>query len=184
MTICNAFAIDELQLRIIYSIIVAGKSASFAKKAIHRLFPVETGETPFEVIRSFVRSGHLRSHLESSRTGNYTKIERALEELSTSEIDLATCTVDELEAVHGIGPKTARFFILWTRPDSRYAALDVHILRWLRKQGYDVPKSTPSGKKYAEIEKLFLSLADRIGMKPSELDAKIWADSSQKRRTT
>lgn len=164
----------ELQYRICYAIVVAGKSADFARKALTRLFPAEFNETPFETIKAFIDTGHLCVHLESARTGNYKKIERAFVELATSNIDLRTCSVEQLEAIHGIGPKTARFFILWTRPGVRYAALDVHILRWLRAQGYDAPRSTPSGRKYVLLEKVFLKEADARGLTPGELDAQIW----------
>jgi thermostable 8-oxoguanine DNA glycosylase len=76
--------------------------------------------------------------------------------------------------IHGIGPKTSRFFILWTRPHERYAALDVHILRWLRGLGHNAPRSTPNGRKYGELEKIFLSEADKRGLSPGELDAQVW----------
>ena len=171
----------ELEYRICYAIIVAGKSAKFATSAVERLFPVDRNETPFEVIRDFVHCGHLRSHLEECRTGNYTKIERAFCALAIRSPNLRTCTAQDLEIIHGIGPKTSRFFILWTRPDARYAALDVHVLRWLKGLGYDAPRSTPSGKKYAELEMAFLSEADKRGILPSALDAQIWEAASASR---
>ena len=85
---------------------------------------------------------------------------------------------EELEEIHGIGPKTSRFFIMWTRPGANYAALDTHILKWLALRGHKVPKSTPSGKKYKEIEKIFLREAAELGMSPQELDTIIWKSFS------
>ena len=157
----------ELQARAIYSLIVAGKSAKFGM--------------PFDIIRRLSKEkGSLRFWLEMARTGNYRKLTKALPALAESGVNLRTCGPEELERLHGWGPKSARFFIIWTRPESRYAALDVHVLRWMRKRGYDAPKSTPQNpKKYARLEKALLEEADRRGMTPRELDSMIW-DAAQK----
>lgn len=171
----------ELQLRILFAITVAGKSAKHAEGAIKRLF----GALPFpmEAIETWIETGQLEKRLRDARTGNYGKLTKAFSELApkvnSGEIDLRTCSVDDLEQIHGIGPKTSRFFITWTRPNARHAVLDVHILRWLSKRGHDVPAATPaSRKRYAEIERLFLRLADELGTSPRELDAAIWAAGS------
>lgn len=174
------FGEKELQYRIIYAIIVAGKNAKFAEAATKRLFPALSDQQyPFDIVRNWVVSDQLENNLRDARTGNYSKIKKALECLVDLDIDLATCTPIELEQVPGIGPKTSRFFVLWTRPDARCAALDVHVLRWLRGLGYDVPKVTPSGKKYAKIEQLFLREADRMNLTPRELDERIWKAGAQ-----
>jgi hypothetical protein len=165
---------SELQCRLIYAIIVAGKSARFAENAIRKLFS-EHDESPFKLIRTWWDRHTLESHLRMAKTGNYGKLVKALPALAWSDIDLRTCTPADLEIVHGIGPKTSRFFILWTRPDARYAALDVHILRWLGKKGYKVPKNTPqSTKAYAVLEKAFLDEAEKLGLSPAELDKQVW----------
>lgn len=88
-------------------------------------------------------------------------------------------TVDELEACYGIGPKTARFFLFTAVPGARYAALDTHILKWLAKLGYAVPKATPSGKNYQRIEEYFLFEADERNMTPAELDIAVWTAYNQ-----
>jgi endonuclease III len=176
----------ELEHRLVYSLIVAGKSAAFTDAAMKRLADAfwslldPAPATHFEAVR---RSRKLKNGdstilglaLHKARTGNYTKIERALCELVDADLDLATVAPDALEAIHGIGPKTARFFILWTRPNERYAALDTHILKWMKARGYQrIPKSTPTGKRYAEIEQQFIAEADKRGMTPRELDHAIW----------
>lgn len=168
----------ELQWRIIYSAIVAGKSARFAENAIKKLFGGCHG-TPFANIQNWCVQHILEDKLRLAKTGNYSKLAKTLSALAWSSIDLRTCTPAELEYVHGIGPKTSRFFILWTRPDARYAALDVHILRWLGERGHKVPKSTPqSSKAYAMLEKAFLDEADRLGLSPAELDKRVWMERS------
>jgi hypothetical protein len=35
-------------------------------------------------------------------------------------------------------------------------------------------KSTPSGKRYLELEKVFLTICDSMGKTPAELDLEIW----------
>lgn len=165
----------------LFAITVAGKSASHAEGAIKRLF----GSIPFpmEMIETWIGMEDLDKHLREARTGNYTKIAKAFSQLAplvnNGELDLRTCSAEDLEKIFGIGPKTSRFFITWTRPDARHAVLDVHILRWMKKRGHDVPTATPpSKKKYAEIEETFLKIADDLGTTPRELDAAIWAAGS------
>lgn len=164
--------VRELEARLLYAIIVAGKSARFTEGVMQRLGLWSLD--PFYILRSWIRRDMLRDQLRNARSGNYRKIERAFREIVISGIDLRSCTPEELEKVHGIGPKTSRFFILWTRPHERYAALDVHVLRWLRGLGHDAPRSTPNGRKYRELEKIFLSEADKRGLSAGDLDSKIW----------
>lgn len=165
----------EIERKLLYSVIVAGKSAAFADGALERFVSGATGrETPFEYIRQLIDSGELYNTLRRSRCGNYNKTRRCFVEII--DLDPQGCSVADLECIHGIGPKTARFFLLWTRPGIRVAALDTHILKWLREVGYDAPKSTPpAGKKYQELEDAFLQEADDAGLSPRELDYKIWS---------
>ena len=90
------------------------------------------------------------------------------------QLDLRTVTVPELESIKGIGPKTARFFVMSSREGVQHATLDIHILRWLVEQGVEcVPGQTPTGKTYARLEQEFL---DRVpsGLTPAEFDLVIW----------
>lgn len=169
---------SDLQWWLVYTIIVAGKSYKFAERAVGRLKAFQRNQLPFDMIRRLIDHHLLGSALQSARTGNYTRIERALRQVVNAKIDLATCAPEELEAIHGIGPKTSRFFVLSTRPNYRCAALDIHILRWLGAQGYDVPPQTPTGSRYAELERAFLREADRRGLTPRQLDSEIWEKAS------
>ena len=75
--------------------------------------------------------------------------------------------------------KTSRFFIVWTRPEEKYAVLDTHILRWLRQRGVWTPERTPRyPREYERIEDTFIKIADSLGLTPRELDWKIWKESS------
>lgn len=166
----------KLEYKLLFAIIVAGKSAKFAEAVMERLFPI-TGDwtTYFQQLRDWVNAGVLREKIKEARTGNYGKIEKGFTYIAERAWNLETVTIAQLEAIPGVGPKTARFFLLWTDRKERVAALDVHVLRWMATKGYKVPRSTPSGKKYAEIEKQFIAEADKRGVTPRELDFAIWA---------
>lgn len=174
--------IGELQTKIMYSIIVAGKSAKFANAVVGQwlLKCVRPNELTFDAVRRHRKNGTLEGRFRAIKAGNYTKLVGAMSALVDSNIDLTTCAPQDLEAIKGIGPKTSRFFIVWTRPEEKYAVLDVHILRWLKSLGYDVPNSTPqSAKKYAQIEQWFLSEAAKAKKTPRELDYEIWIAGSK-----
>lgn len=172
------FPVAELQSRLIYAMIVAGKSAAFADKATKAfLSHRRADELPFEMVVRTIQLDTLDRDLRRARTGNYTKLKGALTWIAVHghEMDLSKATPEELEFIPGVGPKTSRFFILWTRPDARYAALDVHILRWLRAEGYLAPWTTPGDQeKYRHWEQVFLAEADKRGLTPAVLDAQIW----------
>lgn len=171
--------IHTLQHKLVYAMVVAGKSARFANAACNRFFrALPVGTTPLAWIHAMAE-GELASRLREARTGKYEKLTQGLQELADANLDLRKCKPADLERIHGIGPKTSRFWIMWTRPDAQYATLDVHILRWLREQGHDAPKQTPSSRKaYARLEKTFLTEADKRGKTPRELDSEIWEASA------
>lgn len=177
----ESLIVAELQYRLLYSIVVAGKSASFAENAMKKFLAHTPFMLPFNAIRHLAGTKMLAVVIRSSRMGNYTKLERAFAEVVKLNPDLSTCTPAELEKIHGIGPKTSRFFIIWTRPGARHAAIDTHVLKWLRFIGHAVPKSTPSGSKYERWEAVFLAEADRRKVTARDLDARIWDHCSSTR---
>ena len=159
---------------------VAGKSAKFATNATKKFIAgAHSHEAAFDFTKRLIKDNILLGYLRACKVGNYTKVNKAFRELVEANLDLLTCTVEQLEAIHGIGPKTARFFIMWTRGEQNLAALDVHVLRWLAYLGYDVPAQTPTGAKYMEIQTVFLNEAEARGMGARELDAKVWEYCSQ-----
>ena len=163
----------ELKWRLIYALIVAGKSARFANEAVARLRAlVPADRDPLRFLAERPET------FRAARTGKYDLLAKAVEDLRGVRIDFRRCAPDLLETIRGIGPKTSRFFIAWTRPDARVAVLDRHVLRWLRARGHDVPEETPPPRRYAEIERTFLEEADRRGKTPRELDLEIWSEAA------
>lgn len=182
----------EREAKLLYAIIVAGKKADFADRALNALLTAMRAEQdakpdmlPFDLLRVALRNSAMLNCLRRAKTGNYTKIFNAFREIIANPPDLHKCTPEDLEKIHGVGPKTSRFYIIWARPEERFAALDVHVLRWLKAQGVKgVPKSTPTGAKYARLEKIFLQMADERGMTPRALDKQIWAAGAGRTQET
>jgi hypothetical protein len=167
---------DDLEQFWIFCITVAGKNADqTAAKVAALLAPRPAGQTPLAYLKSLGPS--LRNALVACRTGQYGRIVRALAE--SFDLDLRTAPVDALQQVHGVGPKTARFFVLHTRDDARVAVLDTHILKWLKRLNVrGVPQHTPgSVKRYLELESHTIRIMEQVfpGMTLAEADLHVWA---------
>ncbi len=163
--------ITKLQTKLIFSILVAGKSAKFAENKLNRLF-YDIDKTPFEYINELIKYNVLEEKLKFIKSGAYKKLMTCLPEVI--KLDVKNCDINELEAIKGIGPKTSRFFLMWGRGEDGYAVLDTHVLKWLRNLGYTVTKTTPHRYKYKEIENYFLEEAKKRNISPKELDSHIW----------
>lgn len=127
---------------------------------------------------------NIETELRVVGAGQYNTLTKAIfetmRELDENRWFLRHCTVEDLEALPGVGPKTARYFLMNTRTSQRYAALDTHILKFLEaSEGAPMPKTTPTGKRYAELEQTFLRLADREGIEPVDLDIAVWKASRE-----
>jgi thermostable 8-oxoguanine DNA glycosylase len=173
---------SELQLVLLFWIAAAGKKASSAARSLESLM-IEGSERfktqePFEIVRRF--GGDLPCSMRRHGMGCYRNKAATMTALAHSDINLKTCDVSLLESIKGIGPKTSRCFIIHSRRDARHAGLDTHILKYMRELGFDVPKSTPSGKRYLILESAFLELADASGMTVAEFDLQIWKSYSGK----
>jgi thermostable 8-oxoguanine DNA glycosylase len=158
----------ELEELLIFCICVAGKKASTIAPRVHKLI-----------------HGHklgvgcfLKYQLKTLGIGCHTVKARTIQDAFRAGLDLRECSVSDLEAIYGIGPKTARAFIMWSRPNVQHACLDTHILKWLRDQGVEgVPKSTPTGKKYLTLEQTYLKMVPE-GKTAAEFDLEIWKEYS------
>ena len=170
---------SEQEWWLLFCIAVAGWNSDTAAKALGRFkFYIDSPKFPLMHINDVMYSdpdvvewAFIHSRFRFGRTKR-TFIEAAREFWCR---DLSEITTEELETIHGIGPKTSRFYLLSIVPGARYAALDTHILKWLASLGYErIPKSTPTGGNYRRIEGYFLQEADERGKEPAELDLEVW----------
>lgn len=173
---------EELELFWLFCAVVAGKTASTQAKLLHAFVndlpsPHPPGN-PFLRIEFAESLGILLDSLIASRLGQYNRLYRFMVE--SLRLDLRTCTVEDLEAIPGCGPKTARMFLMFSRPDQRFAALDTHVLKHLRAHGIDGPKTTPpAGPTYRRLEQEFLKLVDASGMSVADYDLMVWREHAR-----
>lgn len=146
-----------------------------AQQAVDDL-SILAGDVP--VLQWLTRDGavHLESTLRAHKCSrNYRLSCASIRQLV--EMDIENATVAELIAVEGIHIKTAKVIRLKLHPTERHALLDRHVLRWLREQGIDAPKNSPtSPKSYARLEQALLRLADERGLSPLAFDQMIYAN--------
>jgi len=168
----------ELEAFWLFCILVAGKKANVQAKKL-TAFLDNTHHmklTPFQYIQFLEddEDSSLDEAIRHDKLGQYTRVHRAFTE--SLDLDLRNCTVEELEAIYGVGCKTSRFFLLHTRPNQKLAVLDTHILKWLRAEGMStVPSKTPTNTNtYKRWEMRFLRLAESLGRDIAELDLEIW----------
>ena len=171
----------ELEEFLLFCVAVAGKTASQISVALERfLANGPEAVSPFDKVRYLIKKKKLREAIIESKLGQHNKLTRAFTELVKADYDLPKITTDELETIHGVGPKTSRFFILHTQPKVRIACLDTHVLKYLGELGHDVPKTTPTGKRYRELEKAFIEHCDEVGKDIATLDLEVWNRYSRK----
>ena len=166
---------DDLEAFWLFCIVVAGKNSQVqAQKLAKFLEPAhEAGLSPLEYIEHV---SDLETLLREVKMGQYNRLTQAFKE--SAYMDVSAANLLRLESIFGVGPKTSRFFILHSRPNQRFAVLDTHILRWLRQQGIDAPKVTPTGTRYLKLEQQFLDYCDACNMSPAELDLHIWKEGA------
>jgi hypothetical protein len=184
----DTYALEEFAL---FAVVTAGKKAEqMAEKLDLFLEPMSDirfhhpeVDTPFRYVRFLRDRNLLENQLRACKLGQYGRIVTAWSALI--DLDPVNCTVEDLSSLKGIGPKTARFFLLHSRPDQRLACLDTHILHWLRKERKFslAPKISPcSERKYQIWENIFLRECDYLRRTPAELDLEIWNQFSFKRK--
>ena len=166
---------SNLELFWLFCLVVAGKTAKTQARLLNN-FLLDCSpdcDSPFGRIRGAMRTGSLLDKIKESRLGQYNRLVRAFEE--SVLLDLRNCTITDLEEIHGVGPKTARMFLMMTRQDQKYAALDTHVLKHLRANGIDAPLTTPpAGRKYKSLEDEFLRLVEVSGKSVAEYDLEVW----------
>jgi endonuclease III len=182
----------ELEEFLLFSIMVAGKnSQQTAKKLDSFLFATMGLISPLDWIANLVKikenkicsTDPLMTCMKNHKLGQYNRLFSAFTGILQFKDRLSSVTVQELESVKGIGPKTARFFLLHSRPNQEIAVLDTHILHWMRDNGIKAPKTTPSGEKYLKFEKMFIDIAKKNDISIADLDLRIWTAYSSKKKT-
>jgi hypothetical protein len=181
---------QQLEWWILFGICVAGKRADQTEAKLDAFLadmpvPRASGNqsvplfsTPFARVRYLMSEGKLLQRLRKHRLGKYSLLRRAFP--AAVDLDLDALWVESLEQVPGIGPKTARMIVLYSRPDASVVPLDTHVLKWLRSQGYDAPKATPTGRRYLELEKAFVDEARRREKTVRQLDTEVWQQYARK----
>jgi len=172
----------QLEEFILFWVCAAGKNGRTAARCLDKFLKhtaaMYLNNTPFNAIVTTHALFDLPQTLKHCGIECFTNKAKTFYELACKsikgELNLRTCSVTDLESIYGIGPKTARCFALHSRENAQVAGLDTHMLKHLKSLGYDVPKSTPTGKKYLTLEKHVLSLAKGAGMTPAEYDLAIW----------
>lgn len=165
---------EQLQELLLFCILVAGKTASIqARKLEEFLRTDKLKKTPFQLLQHYIKHKTLLKKIKTAKLGQYSRLNKAFRQVLT--LDVKTCTVEQLEQITGIGPKTARFYILHSRPNQQVAVLDTHVLKWLRDElSLETPKSTPGSKKYLELEQAFLKYCKKNHKNPATFDLEIW----------
>lgn len=174
----------ELQEMVLFWVCAAGKNGVTAAKSLDKLLNSVDSNVdspmPFDRIQYIEKKFELANQMKKFGIGCFNRKAITFQSLVHSKINLRTCSVEELEKIYGIGPKTARCFLIHSRPNQRLAGLDTHILKFLKDQGHQVPRNTPTGKKYKQIEKIFLEYADKFKIPIADLDLIIWNEYRSK----
>ena len=167
----------ELQWFWLFSMFVAGKNSDFAAGKIETLRALmPDGAYPID----WLNAHGVEEYLRKAKVGQYGRLTKAITQ--SKDVDLHTATLEELFEIHGIGPKTVRFFLLHSRKDCNCAVLDTHVLKFLRANGYAAaPKQTPNKPEdYRAWEKTFLNIValNYPTFTVAEIDLKIWTEYS------
>jgi thermostable 8-oxoguanine DNA glycosylase len=173
---------DELEEWALFCFAAAGKSSFTIAPRLDALLRgrFECDMSPFNWVNSLIIDGQLVNQLKECGLGQFKRTERCWSEMILHK-NPRQWTLDQLLSIHGVGNKSARFFLLHSRPDQQVAVLDTHILRWLRDQGYDAPKISPTHiKTYKKWENVFLCECSKQERDPAEMDLSIWNEYSRK----
>lgn len=167
--------VSELEEVILWWILAAGKNGKTAARCLDEfLKKFSFSSSPFDTVRTVDKNLDLAIEMKKCGIGCYNNKAASWRHLVNSNLDLKSCSLEDLESIKGIGPKTARCFLIHSRKNQNYAGLDTHVLKFLKILGYETPKTTPTGKKYTYLEKEFLKLVSILGKSVAEVDLIIW----------
>jgi len=168
----------QLQEFFVFCICVAGKNADQTARKVNALFKEKEfwkcmDNYPLEEngLWEFTMHDLLVRH----RIGQYHRVARILR--ASVGIALDFVTVDELLAVPGIGPKTACFYLLHSRPNQELVVIDTHLLKFYNREMGESKSKPPT--KWLDYSNLGREIANIIKnkfpkMTLAEADLKIW----------
>jgi thermostable 8-oxoguanine DNA glycosylase len=119
------------------------------------------------------------------RTARYRFPRQRARRIAEMRSTLASCDLlsmpplalrSALQALDGVGPKTASWVVRNFLGSDDVAILDVHIIRVCQFIGL-FPTRINLPRDYPKLEKLFLSFARKADIRPSVLDAVMWAEA-------
>lgn len=175
----------QLEEFLLFAILTAGRRNDRAGAALASLLKDAKGAAPFDHIRKLDRKGVLARRLGETGIGFQNQKAIGLASAASAGLNLATASVAELETVKYVAEKTSRFWLMHCRPNQRFAALDVHLLRFMGdyQKAYPasdmpplpIPQMTPTGKRYAALEQRYLAICDKHRQDPATFDYQIWA---------
>lgn len=172
---------NELQTFWLFCILVAGKNADTTSKVLTKIIhDLSDWDNPFDGLKKIGYEG-FKDILQKHKTGQYNRIAKAI--YQSLDIDLRTCSIEDLIKIHGVGPKTARFFLLHSREFCDEIVLDTHILRWMKDRCgiLDVPDNTPQNlTRYTELSEICRELMHKNypGLSLAKIDLLIWTEMS------
>lgn len=172
---------SKLEENLVFWVLVAGKTAKTTAKNLDKLLKKLHAygwegkkNSPLQLLNRF-NVEELALILKACGFGCYNLKAESLKQLASANLNLKTCSVEDLEKIKGIGRKTSRCFVMHTRKNARCAGLDTHLLKFLNDLGYNVPRSTPgSDRLYKEVEGKLLSVVDKTKRSPAALDLLVW----------
>lgn len=178
----------EKEAFFLFTVLVAGKNAkTIAPKSqkfhqdlinllLSRVGEYDIKEKGVLQLLNYISSNEINHILRLNKIGKYNVLNKMFNQLKKEVLDLNNVTINRLEELSGVGKKTSRYFLLYSHKNIKdIAILDRHVLTFLKNKGYNVPQSTPSGKKYDYIEKIFLKEFFKSGYKNiTDFDLDIW----------
>lgn len=165
---------------LLFCICVAGKKADVIVPKLRRFLeysdlanryvdPMLTSSlvctAPFDLIKWMEIYDGLEIYLKSVKMGRYSILVQSMSACA-HHIDVNDTSVQELMSIPGIGPKTARYFMVYAH-DQRYAIVDTHVKRFLVMLDIDC-------RHYDLMERSYLYICNKIGYDPRKLDNIIW----------
>lgn len=174
----HAATVPELEEQILFWVAAAGKDAFATARALDRFLGTRgrrVRHSPFGRVRR-VPEPELPGRLRACGFGCFNQRAASFRWLARAGLDLRACEVDDLIRCPGINFKTAKGFLLYTRPGAVHVVADRHFFAYMRERGCgDCPKDSPQTlRRYEHWERKGLAEAARLGLSALEFDRLFW----------